>query len=335
MYQEYEFHSVSLFAVSWKSFCNASPDTWEKKTALALVPQRMNASQLRFQPYPNGGYGVDDVSILPAPIDPAVSPTQSVVTPSLGQCAISWRTPADPAIASIMVRQDNGTHPVAADSGSLLTSVAAQPGAGQQVSVPFDWTSRSYAFFSVFGIKAGRSFTPHDLASVKIDKTPPTTPTVDCWQPPDATTHAQWSSSEPDSSIVQYRYAVGTGSGCDNIRNWTYTTDTSVVIAGLPIRTTFYVSVKAQNTFGFWSDAGSTAVPGIVSAANVLTEQDGYRVATTGIVSAVFGDCFYLQDPVGTRGIKVLGNVSEFHEGHSATVSGTLTTVNGERCIQQ
>lgn len=327
-------HASSFYEVNWKFYYNTHPDTWERRTALVLVRDHYNRTQLRFQPAPGGSYGLDDVSIVPSPLDPAVSPSQSFVTPSPGQCTISWKTPVNPGVTSVMVRWDSTAYPIVTNVGSLLGVAAAQHGATQQITVPYDWTVRTYAYFSVFGTTSDGGFTPPDVAAVKVDRTPPGTPVVNCWLEPGGNLHAQWTCSEPDSGVAQYQYAVGTSPGSDNIRRWTYTTQANVIVAGAPTRNPSYISVRAQNAFGFWSDHGSAPIPRSIDVAGPLVQPDGRQASVSGLVTAVFSDCYYVQDPSGARGIKIIGNTSGVHLGDQVTVTGTLTTVNGERCIQ-
>ncbi|MBK8824491.1 MAG: fibronectin type III domain-containing protein [Anaerolineales bacterium] len=67
-----------------------------------------------------------------------------------------------------------------------------------------------------------------------------------------------WSSSDPQSVITQYRYAIGTTPGGRDIVGWTYTNSTSMTHNGLILTPglTYYVSAGARNEGGLWSDSG-------------------------------------------------------------------------------
>lgn len=70
---------------------------------------------------------------------------------------------------------------------------------------------------------------------------------------------AQWSSSDSESAISEYQYALGTSSGGTDVLGWTSVgTDTSVTKTGLSLSdgTIYYFSVKAKNEAGLWSEAG-------------------------------------------------------------------------------
>jgi uncharacterized iron-regulated membrane protein len=94
------------------------------------------------------------------------------------------------------------------------------------------------------------------------DATPASTPIVTDDGDTTASTrqlHATWSSSDSESGIVEYQYAIGTSSGATDVVNWTSAgTDTSVTNTGLNLAagTTYYVAVKAKNGAGVWSDVG-------------------------------------------------------------------------------
>ena len=96
------------------------------------------------------------------------------------------------------------------------------------------------------------------------DTTPPSTPVVtdDGASTTDLTQlHATWTSSDAESGIVEYQYAIGTSAGGNDVVDWTSVgTDTGVTKTGLnlSIGTTYYFSVKAQNSQELWSDIGTS-----------------------------------------------------------------------------
>lgn len=76
------------------------------------------------------------------------------------------------------------------------------------------------------------------------------------------TLSANWaSSSDAESGIAKYYYAIGTSSGATDVLNWTENgTSTSVTKTGLPLThgTTYYFSVKAENGAGLQSGVTSS-----------------------------------------------------------------------------
>ncbi|MDI6794835.1 MAG: carboxypeptidase-like regulatory domain-containing protein, partial [bacterium] len=105
-----------------------------------------------------------------------------------------------------------------------------------------------------------------DIRKVTIkveDPTPPSKPVVT--DDGDATSdntklHAEWSSSsDTESGIAEYQYAIGTTSGGTDVVGWTSTgTTTEVTKSGLTLTwgQTYYFAVKAKNGAGLWSEAG-------------------------------------------------------------------------------
>ena len=97
---------------------------------------------------------------------------------------------------------------------------------------------------------------------IKIDKTSPETPVVfddGDFTPIGDQLHASWASSDDESGIHEYQYAIGTTSGGTDVVSWTSTdTDTEVTATDLNLTNgqTYYFGVKAQNGAGLWSDVG-------------------------------------------------------------------------------
>lgn len=70
------------------------------------------------------------------------------------------------------------------------------------------------------------------------------------------------------------------------------------------------------------------------SVAEARADGEGWFVGFPGTVSAVFGNCFYVQDPGGVTGIRVESNPNGLVEGASVYVTGTVTTgSDGERKV--
>jgi len=106
-------------------------------------------------------------------------------------------------------------------------------------------------------------FKPY-LTSPVTDFTRPTTPVVtDDGNYTTSTTqlHASWSSSDLESGIIEYQYAIGSSPGSNNIVNWTSVgTKTEVTHTGLSltIGSIYYFAVKARNGQGVWSYVGTS-----------------------------------------------------------------------------
>jgi len=99
---------------------------------------------------------------------------------------------------------------------------------------------------------------------IAIDRTPPSTPVViDDGQYTTSSTqlHASWSSSDPESGINGYQYAIGTSLGATDVVRWTFLiSQTEVTHTGLNLTEgqNYYFTVKARNGHGFWSQPGNS-----------------------------------------------------------------------------
>lgn len=97
-----------------------------------------------------------------------------------------------------------------------------------------------------------------------VDNTPPSTPIVlggAVYMKTGNIIRAKWNSSDAESGIAEYQYAVGTTIGGTNVRGWTSVgTSTNLDIAGLPLQhmVNYYVSAKARNGAGLWSSIGTS-----------------------------------------------------------------------------
>lgn len=129
---------------------------------------------------------------------------------------------------------------------------------------------------------AGLFSTPSYSNGITVrDATPPTTPVVTddgVFTPSLTQLHANWSSSDPESGVAEYQYAIGATSGGTEVVTWTSTgTTASLTKTGLTLThgTKYYVSVKSRNGAGAWSAVGSS---------------DGITVDTTAPTTPVVTD---------------------------------------------
>ncbi|MBM4444747.1 MAG: hypothetical protein FJ020_05500 [Chloroflexi bacterium] len=145
------------------------------------------------------------------------------------------------------------------------------------------------------------------VAAPVPDTTPPTTPVVS--DGGESTTnltqlHATWTSSDAESGVAEYQYAIGTSAGDTDLVNWTSAgTGTSLTRTGLnlSVGSTYYFSVKAKNGEGLWSAVGSSN--GILVAEEetpVEPSEDGgmptwvWIVIGLGAAAAIGGIGFWL-----------------------------------------
>ncbi|MCE5315017.1 MAG: PQQ-binding-like beta-propeller repeat protein [Armatimonadota bacterium] len=125
--------------------------------------------------------------------------------------------------------------------------------------------------------------------AIKIDDTPPTTPTIiddGIYSTSLTSLHASWSSTDSESGIDHYAYCVGTISGSSNIVAWTTTTNDYAFLTSLSLTngTTYYFTVRAVNGASLTSENGYS---------------DGIKIDTTPPTAPVVtddGDVTYSSD---------------------------------------
>jgi hypothetical protein len=178
------------------------------------------------------------------------------------------------------------------------------------------------------------------------DTTPPTTPVVtigDQILTSGQTLNASWSASDPESGIQYYSYAVGTQPGSSDIAAWkvigrsiTAAISTQSIEAGI----VYYVSVKATNWASLTSSAGSSkpftiALDSIEnSIGRAKQRSNDIPVQLKGkVVSAVFGDCVYVEELGRSSGVRCAISASSLEPGALVDVSGVMSARYGERVI--
>ena len=90
---------------------------------------------------------------------------------------------------------------------------------------------------------------------------PPNTPLVLAWNNGNLTAlSARWMATDPQTTITGYRYAIGTTAGGTDVVNWTNVSGASLTRTGLNLvqGQIYYILIKARNTGGLWSSAGSS-----------------------------------------------------------------------------
>ena len=157
------------------------------------------------------------------------------------------------------------------NSGSVSQMRFSNDGATYSVPEAYattkNWTltsgDGSKTVYAKFQDAAGNWSSPA-TDTILLDTTGPTVPTVSddgAFTSSRAELHAAWSSSDPESGIVEYQYAIGTTSGGTEVVPWTSTgTAVSVTKAGLSLTngTAYYFIVRAKNGAGLWSAVGSS-----------------------------------------------------------------------------
>jgi uncharacterized lipoprotein YddW (UPF0748 family)/chitodextrinase len=153
---------------------------------------------------------------------------------------------------------------------------------------------------------------------------------------------ATWNGADPESGVVEYKYAIGTTEGGIEVRDWTTnSTSTSVTTTDLTLAadTKYYFSVKAVNGAGTWTDPlnsdGVTAATVVDTIANALNRDNEKAVMLSGkVVSANFGTFFYVcEDEEDQRNSAIRVEGASAIEGDLVDVSGIIRKINGERML--
>lgn len=316
----------------YSKYRNNSYNTWEQKSALILIKDKLLRAVVVFRPT-GGVFLVDDVRLVKKSVDPNVCPSNISIVPNPTGGTIYWDTPNNASVRTINCRYGSDTHPISINDGISLGTVNAIPGSRQQLSFEINWQAPNlYGIYcSIFATGDAWCSDPN-VEYLIVDKTPPqVTANVNPLQGDSAI--ATWSVSEDKSSVYQVKYAVGSTYGSDDIINWTVANGNEVTLTNLPTNTQLFFSVKAQNAFGFWSNPQSIRFSLIGSIGEeAFSMPDGTKVKVKGLVSAVFSNTYYIQTADRTRGIRVIGPQIG-SEGDEISVTGTLATINGERAI--
>lgn len=121
---------------------------------------------------------------------------------------------------------------------------------------------KTYYFSVKAKNKAGLWSLPKSSDGIMVDITSPSTPLVidDGEITTDTTSlHFRWFSQDPESGIIDYKCAISTSPKGADVVDWTSCGDkTEIEVTGLDLSVgkDYYLSVKARNGAGLWSDVG-------------------------------------------------------------------------------
>ena len=184
---------------------------------------------------------------------------------------------------------------------SNLTSAVAS-GSVSLTNVHTDMTTLSTQFDNLqAAVPTLETLVQSMSGGTSTDTTPPTAPSnvIDGSTGTDISTatdttqlSASWSAStDSESTISGYWYSIGTSSGASDTVSWTSNgTSLSFTKTGLSLTvgTTYYVSVKAVNSAGLYSTAGTSDGVQIVSSGDTTAPQVSsfYPASGTSVVPA-------------------------------------------------
>lgn len=148
---------------------------------------------------------------------------------------------------------------------------------------------------------------------------------------------ASWTVSDT-ANIQGYLFAVGTSPGATDVMPWTHTSDTSIDLQiVLTQGSSYYVQVKSVYPGGLESSAGSSDGIAAAIAVPTLRETKSIPLSTMVVVenkmvSGVFPDCVYAQEPDRSGGIRVQGSFA-VDAGDVVTILGRTALAGKELCL--
>jgi outer membrane protein assembly factor BamB len=179
-----------------------------------------------------------------------------------------------------------------------------------------------------------------------LDNTPPSTPEVHIARQfiaPGQPLEASWFAFDPESGIRSYSYAVGTSQATDDVVSWTEVgAATSISRSDLPLLpgVSYYVLVRATNHALLQSATGVSS-PVTVVAGDLGSTVGGAKKRLLGtqvslpgkIVTAVFDDCAFIEEPNRSSGIRVTPKPFGLQPGAVVNVTGSIGLRYGETVL--
>jgi len=180
---------------------------------------------------------------------------------------------------------------------------------------------------------------------ITLDTTAPSAATVTdegAYTPSMSELIANWSgASDTESGVSQYRYAIGTSPGGNDVVDWTTIAGTTVTKTGLTLSSTntYYFSVQAQNGAGLWSTAANSDGIEPVDDTGTIADAKGLEDGPTNgvvalldkVVTADFGSYFYIEEADTFSAIRVEADGPA--KGTTVSVAGVMSTSDNERRI--
>jgi uncharacterized lipoprotein YddW (UPF0748 family) len=182
-----------------------------------------------------------------------------------------------------------------------------------------------------------------DLGPYWCDTTAPSTPTLTAAKYTTVTNQlsCSWTSSDSESGLAEYQYAIGTTPGGTTIKGWTTNGTTASATAtglSLALDQPYYFSVKARNGAGTWSSVGNNSAGTTVARACATIAQakgyaNGKAVVLTGrYVGYGASDGAFIEDPDMPAAL-FIPDVTTFSPGNIVKVGGVLGTSGLQRVL--
>ncbi len=184
-----------------------------------------------------------------------------------------------------------------------------------------------------------------DLGPFFCDTTPPISPlpTVTPYVTSTSQLSATWTAtSDSESGIVEYQYAIGTTPGATNVKGWaTVGINTSVTATGLSLALDqrYYFTLKAKNGAGVWGEprsSESTTPARVLGSIAEARQLDNNRavILTKRHVGYGASDGAFIQDPNRAAALYLPG-VSYLSTNNFTDVGGFLGTSGLHRVLNE
>jgi len=232
------------------------PSGQNGKTYFATIKAADNAGNIGPQSASSDGVLVDvTVPVAATPVDDGTYSTVDVLL-------FNWSVPDDAPSGIdgyfISIGTSPGGSDIVKDLWTLETAYTLTDAIG----------GRSY-YIRVRALDKAGNLGPYSASSdgITVDTTPPSAVvlTSGATSKNASALELSWSISfDPETSVIEYQYALGTTAGATDVLNWTGAgLRTSLTAGGLALENgkAYYVSVRAMNAAGLWSEvAGGTPV---------------------------------------------------------------------------
>lgn len=153
-----------------------------------------------------------------------------------------------------------------------------------------------------------------------------------------------WEGADSISGISEYQYAIGTSPGATDVIGWTYAATNTSAVHQLPDvpepGAVYYWSVKARDHAGNWSNvltsSGTVYANVFATIAEATNNPDGTPliIEPSKVVTGVFSQFFYIEEPDRTRGLRVNSSAA-VSPGDLVRVAGRIATGGSERVVSE
>ena len=146
----------------------------------------------------------------------------------------------------------------------------------------------------------------------------------------------------PSSGIEYYEYRIGTSTGGCSAPASFYKnvgTATEEVRTDLSLNPScdYYFKIRSVNGAGLWTEVTTQVIrtfPPSATISEAKSQPDGSVVTLAAkTVTAVFADCFYIEEDDRFSAIKV-NSTTSVAVGNRVNVTGILQLINGERVLR-